>query len=149
LHNSANFSNSLGINGFDQDLKTAHNDSDVGAKGGELGPQQVCQFAEQTGDHLLLLERGGALGVCGSRNGNEIAAVGVEVFLNQGHNHLEIKFLAKEKRINLLALTLEKNLMSLVQVLKLFLLLKVLDGLYSFWLMEAVSVYWISFSSRL
>lgn len=39
--------------------------------------------------------------------------------------------------------------MSLVQVLKLFLLLKVLDGLYSFWLMEAVSVYWISFSSRL
>jgi len=45
--------------------------------------------------------------------------------------------------------TLEKNLISLVQVLKLFLLLKVLEGLYSFWLMEAVSVYWTSFSSRL
>jgi hypothetical protein len=39
--------------------------------------------------------------------------------------------------------------MSLVEVLKLFLLLKVLDGLRSFILMEAESKYWISFSSRL
>lgn len=45
--------------------------------------------------------------------------------------------------------TFEKNLMSLVDVLKLFLLLKMLDGLRSFMLMEAVSKYWISFSSRL
>jgi len=35
--------------------------------------------------------------------------------------------------------TFEKNLMSLVDVLKLFLLLKMLDGLRSFMLMEAVS----------
>lgn len=45
--------------------------------------------------------------------------------------------------------TFEKNLMSLVEVLKLFLLLKVLDGLRSFILMEAESKYCISFSRRL
>lgn len=53
----------------------------------------------------------------------------------------------KNKQKSIL-LTLEKNLISLVLVLKLVLLLKVVEGFKSFILIVALSIYWINFSSK-
>lgn len=46
-------------------------------------------------------------------------------------------------------LTLEKNLMSLVEVLNVVLRLKMADGFSIFMLIVARSAYWINFSRRL
>jgi hypothetical protein len=42
-----NFLGLLGINGFDNDLQTAHSNPYIGPKSSELRSQQIGQFAEQ------------------------------------------------------------------------------------------------------